>query len=77
MYTRNFWLTAFERGVRTFAQALLSVLIVGETGFMDVDWQQSLSVAGVAFVASVLMSIAATGVGDHGTASFVREDSEA
>lgn len=77
MYTRFFWLSAFERAVRTFAQALLSVLIVGETGFMDVDWQQSLSVAGVAFVASVLMSIAATGVGDHGTDSFVREDSEA
>lgn len=76
MYTRHFWLSAFERAVRTFAQALLSVLIIGETGFMDVDWAQGLSVAGVAFVASVLMSIAATGVGDHGTDSFVREDDE-
>lgn len=75
MWTRHYWQSAGERALRTFAQALLSVLIIGETGFMDVDWAQALSVAGVAALASVLMSVAATGVGDHGTDSFVREES--
>lgn len=74
MYSRHFWESALERAVRTFAQVALSMLVVGETGFLDVDWMQVASVAGVAFVASVLMSVAATGVGDHGTDSFVRED---
>lgn len=73
MWTVELWKTAGERAIRTFAQVLLSVIVVGETGFMDVDWQQSLSVAGLAAVASVLMSVVATGVGDKGTPSFVRD----
>jgi hypothetical protein len=74
MWSKHFWQSTGERALRTFAQALLSVLIVGETGFLDVDWAQGISVAGVAALASVLMSVAATGVGDHGTDSFVREE---
>jgi hypothetical protein len=49
------------------------MIVVGETGFLDVDWLQAGSVAGLAAVASILMSIVATGVGDKGTASLVRE----
>lgn len=73
MWTVEFWKTAAERALRTFAQVLLSMIVVGETGFMDVDWVQAGSVAGLAAVASVLMSVVATGVGDKGTASLVRE----
>lgn len=73
MFTKEFIVTALERAVRTVAQVLLSMIVVGETGFLDVDWIQALSVAGLAGVASILMSVVATGIGDHGTASLVRE----
>jgi len=74
MWTLDFWRSTAERALRTLAQVLLSMIVVGETGFLDVDWVQALSVAGLAAVASVLMSIGATGIGDKGTASLVRED---
>ena len=73
MWNQKFWKTAAERALRTLAQVLLSLIVVGETGFMDVDWIQALSVAGLAAVASILMSIVATGIGEKDTASFVRE----
>ena len=62
--------STIERAIRTAAQVLLGFLVVGETGLLDVDWQQALSVTAVAAIASVLMSVVATGVGDKGTASF-------
>jgi hypothetical protein len=40
---------------------------------LDVDWEQALSVTGVAVIASILTSVVATGVGDKGTASLVKE----
>ena len=73
MWTVEFWRSSAERALRTFAQVLLSMIVVGETGFMDVDWVQAGSVAGLAALASVLMSVVATGVGDKGTASLVRD----
>jgi len=73
MWTLDFWRSSAERALRTLAQVLLSMIVVGETGFLEVDWMQAFSVAGLAAVASVLMSIVATGVGDKGTASLVRE----
>ena len=73
MWSVDFWKSAGERAARTFAQVLLSMIVVGETGFMDVDWVQAGSVAGLAALASVLMSVVATGVGDKGSASLVRD----
>ena len=71
------WLkSTFERAIRTAAQVLLGFLVVGETGLLDVDWQQALSVTAVAAIASVLMSVVATGVGDKGTASFTSKPVE-
>lgn len=74
MWSKKFWKETAERALRTLSQVLLSMIIVGETGFLDVDWLQALSVAGLAALASVLMSIVATGIGDHGTASLIRGD---
>lgn len=73
MWGVEFWRQTAERAVRTLAQVLLSLIVVGETGFLDVDWVQALSVAGLAALASVLMSVSATGFGDEGTPSYVRE----
>jgi len=73
MFTATFWKSTIERSVRTAAQVLLGFLVVGETGVLDVDWEQALSVTGVAVIASILTSVVATGVGDKGTASLVKE----
>ena len=67
---------AVERAIRTAAQVLLGFLVVGETGLLDVDWQQALSVTAVAAIASILMSIVATGVADKGTAGLTRKPPE-
>jgi hypothetical protein len=61
----KFWLAAGERAVKTFAQSLLAILVVG-TGFEDVAWGEVLSVAGVATLASVLTSIVGAGLGNDG-----------
>ena len=74
MWGVEFWKQAGERAARTFAQVLLSMIVVGETGFLDVDWVQALSVSGLAALASLLMSVSATGFGDEGTPSYVRGD---
>lgn len=74
MWSKEFWKSTAERALRTLSQVLLSMIVVGETGFLDVDWLQALSVAGLSALASVLMSIVASGMGDHGTASMIRED---
>jgi hypothetical protein len=55
--TAAFWKGATERAIKTAAQSLLAVLGVTGIGFGDVDWTASLSVAGVAALASVLTSI--------------------
>jgi hypothetical protein len=73
MFSATFWKSTVERSVRTAAQVLLGFLVVGETGILDVDWEQALSVTGVAVIASILTSVVATGVGDKGTASLVKE----
>jgi len=73
MFSATFWKSTVERSVRTAAQVLLGFLVVGETGVLDVDWEQALSVTGVAVIASILTSVVATGVGDKGTTSLVKE----
>lgn len=59
-----------ERAVKTFAEMLVADISVGQ-GFGDIDWGRTLSVAGVAALLSVLMSVASYKVGDEGTASLV------
>ena len=51
------WSGAAERGVKTFAQALVAVIGVGAVGLLDVDWIGALSAALLATVVSVLTSI--------------------
>ena len=66
MRTREFWLAAAERAIRTFAQSLAAVLAAGATGLLGVDWVGALSTSGLAALLSLLMSIAASGTGPDG-----------
>lgn len=76
MWELAFWRDALERAIRTAAQAVLALWGTSVTGILDVDWQQAVSVAALAALMSVLMSIAATGVGNRNTPAFVREADE-
>ena len=52
------WLVAaLIRAVRTFAQTFASMIAVG-AAFSEIDWLRALSVSGVAFVLSILTSLA-------------------
>ena len=55
--TIKWWKAAGIRAVKTFAQTALSMLTVGQA-FIDINWMNVLSVAGVAAVYSLLTSIA-------------------
>lgn len=57
---KKFALAAFLRAVRTFAQAFLAACgVEGFTAtFADIDWIRALSISGVAFVLSLVTSIA-------------------
>ncbi len=70
MKTSKFWKDAFERALKTFAQAAVAVLAVA-TGVLDANWVQAISVAGLAGVVSLLTSVASAGVGDKESASLV------
>lgn len=71
MWTVKFWQNALERAIRTAAQSLLALWGTQVTGVLEVDWVQAASVAALAALTSVLMSLVATGVGDHNSPSFV------
>lgn len=55
--TKEFWLAAGVRAIRTFCQTALSMVTVGQA-FIDVNWVNVLSVSGVACLLSILTSLA-------------------
>ena len=50
-------LAALIRAIRTFAQTFASMIAVG-AAFSEINWLHALSVSGVAFVLSILTSLA-------------------
>ena len=57
MNWKQWFKAALIRAVRTFAQTFVSMIAVG-AAFTEVDWLRALSVSGVAFVLSILTSLA-------------------
>ena len=70
MFTIKFWKDAGERAIRTAAQALIALWATDVSGVLAVDWVQAGSVSALAALMSILMSVAATGVGDKESASL-------
>lgn len=55
---RDFWKAAFNRAVRTAAQAAMAFIGANAVTLSDVNLLGTLSAAGLGFVLSMLMSIA-------------------
>ena len=72
MYTLTFWKDAAERAIRTAAQVLVAFFGVNTFGILEVDWAQAGSVAALAALTSLLMSVAATGTGSQDSASVIK-----
>lgn len=73
MRTAGFWVGAFDRAIKSFAQALL-LLWGADAGLnlLDVNFVQALGVGAGALVLSLLTSIVSAPVGDDGTTSLLR-----
>lgn len=60
LFTKDFWVYAFERMVKTVAQAAIALITAEAFGLFDGQaWLNVLSVAGMAGIVSVLMSLTA------------------
>lgn len=67
---KNFIKDTIERAVKTFAQSLIAVGLVGATDIVHADWLNALSIAALAAVISILTSIVSSNFGDSGTAGL-------
>ncbi len=57
IFSKEWWKAAIIRAVKTFAQALIAA-IGSEAIFAAVNWSETLSIAGLAAVLSLLTSLA-------------------
>ena len=75
MLTAAFWGAALERALKTVAQVLLSLLLVGDFALnvFQYDWVPALGIAGGAFLISLLTSILSAPVSPAGSPSLVGE----
>lgn len=69
MFTLAFWRAAAERAIRTVAQTMLALWLVGDVAFnaLSVDWAEALGIGLGAAVLSILTSIAAPNGASFGT----------
>ena len=58
MFTKEFWLAALTRGVRTFAEAALAFIGTGAVVLGDVNWIGVASAGAFGFVSSILLAMA-------------------
>lgn len=75
MWTRTFWLAASERAIKTLAQTMLALWLVGDQllNVFEVEWTSSLGVGLGALLVSFLTSLLSAGVGPDATPSLVDE----
>jgi hypothetical protein len=72
VYTAGFWAGAFDRVIKSFAQALL-LMWGADEGFnlISINFPQSLGVAAGAAVLSLLTSVISAPVADRGSTSLL------
>lgn len=74
MWSKQFWIDAVERAVKTFAQVAVATVVASNViGLVDLDYGNIASVAGLAAVLSVLTSVGSAPFSNKGTASLTTE----
>lgn len=58
MFTKDFWMKALNRAIRTFAESALAYIGTGAVVLGDVNWIGVLSAGGFGFVCSILLAMA-------------------
>ncbi len=77
MWSKQFWLDAGERAIRTFVQAVIALwAATAVTGLADIDWAIAGSVGGFAALLSLAMSLVGGSVHTTGSPSFIPEVGE-
>lgn len=78
MFTKLFIRDALERALKTVAQTLIALWLVGDEAFniLTVNWNQAFGVSLGAGVLSILMSIASSNVGSTNSASLTVDTKE-
>ena len=61
MFTKDFWLKALKRAIRTFAESALAYIGTGAVMLQDVNWLGAASAGAFGFVCSILLAMA-TGI---------------
>jgi hypothetical protein len=69
--TPFFWISAFERAIKSAAQSALLVIGADKLDALAADWQMVASFAGGGALLSLLTSLASTKVGDEESPSVV------
>lgn len=70
---KKFWLDTLERAIKTFAQGLVALFTADKiVGILNINWSESLSVAGMMAFISVLTSIGSGPVGPGNDASLIK-----
>jgi hypothetical protein len=72
MWTLNFWKQTAERAIKAVAVVLSAFFVVGQTDLTALNWGVVLSGAGVAAIASVLLSLMSAPFGQPDSPSLVR-----
>ena len=58
VFTTAFWKDTGDRTIRTFAQAAGAFLVGNATGLIGTDWQEALSVSGLAALVALATCVA-------------------
>lgn len=72
--SREFWISAAERALKTVAQTFIAMAGASAFNVLNADWQAILGVSGGAGLISVAMSIVSAEIGKKGSPSLVGED---
>lgn len=75
MWTRKFWADALERAISTMAQFLVVLGGADGTGFLNMQWEQLLTLTLLGGVATIIKALASSGIGNKESAAVI--DTEA
>lgn len=74
MWTKQFWMDATERAIKTFAQVILALGVAGALNAFAVDWVTVLGIGLGAVLLSYASSIVSAEIRKTPTASLIKPE---